>query len=99
MYLFALAAITALLAPVQPGLPNRQPQLATGAGLTALVFGSGNSIWFSRSLDNGQTFSTPSKVAQVPVLNQATKESDTHATAEEGRLACFCKACVTSAAW
>ena len=68
MHLFALAAITALLAPVQPGLPNRQPQLATGAGLTALVFGSGNSIWFSRSLDNGQTFSTPSKVAQVPVL-------------------------------
>jgi BNR/Asp-box repeat len=36
--------------------------------LTALVFGSGNSIWFSRSLDNGRTFSTPTKVAEVPIL-------------------------------
>jgi hypothetical protein len=68
MHLPVLAAITVLLAPVQQGLPNRQPQLASEAGLTTLVFGSGNSIWFSRSLDNAQTFSMPSKVAQVPIL-------------------------------
>ena len=68
MHLFLLATISALLAPVQSGLPNRQPQLATGDGLTALVFGNGNSIWFSRSLDSGQTFSRPTEVAQVPVL-------------------------------
>jgi hypothetical protein len=67
MYLFVLAAITAIV-PVQQGLPNRQPQLATEPGLTALVFGSGNSIWFSRSLDDGRTFSTPTKIAEVPVL-------------------------------
>jgi Neuraminidase (sialidase) len=67
MHLFVLAAI-AVIAPVQQGLPNRQPQLATKPGLTALVFGSGNSIWFSRSLDNGRTFSTPTKVAEVPIL-------------------------------
>src|SRR4051812_26116933 len=33
------------------------------------------------------------------LLNQSTAESDTHATAESGRAACFCKACVTSASW
>lgn len=68
MHLFIFAAIAALIAPVQSGLPNRQPQLTAGNGFTALVFGSGNSIWFSRSLDRGRTFSAPTKVAQVPVL-------------------------------
>jgi hypothetical protein len=68
MHLFVVAAITAVLAPVQPGTPNRQPQLAAGKELTALVFGSGNSIWFSRSSNNGQTFSMPREIAQVPVL-------------------------------
>ncbi len=68
MHLFILATLAAVIAPVQQNIPNRQPQAATEAGLTALAFGSGNSIWFSRSLDNGQTFSVPSEVAQVPGL-------------------------------
>jgi hypothetical protein len=68
MHLFVLAAIAAVIAPVQEGVPNKQPQLATGAGMTALAFGNGNSIWFSRSLDNGRTFSKPVEVAKVPVL-------------------------------
>ncbi len=68
MHLFVFAAIAAVIAPVQESLPNKQPQFATGDGITALVFGSGNSIWFSRSPDGGRTFSTPTEVAEVPVL-------------------------------
>ena len=68
MHIFVLAAMAAMIAPVQPETPNRQPQLAAKDGLTALVFGSGHSIWFSRSLDNGKAFSAPREVAQAPVL-------------------------------
>jgi len=65
-----LAAILALhVQPVSPSAPNRQPQLAAAGGLTALVFGSGESIWFARSDDAGRTFSKPSKIADVPKLS------------------------------
>jgi hypothetical protein len=64
-----LAALLALhLAPVSPTAPNRQPQLAAGNGVVAMVFGSGESIWLARSSDNGRTFSPPSKVASLPKL-------------------------------
>lgn len=64
-----IAALLALhLAPVSPTAPNRQPQLAAGNGSVALVFGSGDAIWFARSADNGRTFSPPSKVATLPKL-------------------------------
>jgi len=33
-----------------------------------LVFGSGNSIWLVRSTNNGESFSAPSKVAELPKL-------------------------------
>jgi hypothetical protein len=36
--------------------------------LTALVFGSGNALWFASSKDNGHSFSVPSEIARVPVL-------------------------------
>jgi hypothetical protein len=48
--------------------PNRQPQLAASKSMVALVFGSGRSILFSRSLDQGRTFSTPVRIAEAPVL-------------------------------
>ena len=66
--LFLTALLALHLAPVSPSAPNRQPQLAAGNGAAALVFGSGDSIWFARSADNGRTFSPPSKVAQLPKL-------------------------------
>lgn len=68
MHLFFLAAVLASIAPVQGSAPNVQPQLAAVPGLTAVVFGSGNSIWFSASRDNGHSFSKPSEVARVPAL-------------------------------
>jgi len=33
-----------------------------------MVFGSGESIWFTRSTDNGRSFSAPAKVATLPKL-------------------------------
>ncbi len=64
-----LAALVALHLPaVSPTAPNRQPQLAAAGGTVALVFGSGESIWLTRSLDNGNKFAAPVKVAEVPKL-------------------------------
>ena len=64
-----LAALLALhLPPVSPAAPNRQPQLAAGNGTVAVVFGSADTIWLARSADNGRTFSSPSKVAELPKL-------------------------------
>ncbi len=64
-----LALFLALhLQPVSPTQPNRQPQLAAANGTVALVFGSGDAIWFARSGDNGATFSAPAKVAVLPKM-------------------------------
>ena len=64
-----LAALLALrLAPVSPDAPNRQPQFAVGNGMVAMAFGSGDGIWFTSSGDNGRTFGTPVKVADLPKI-------------------------------
>ncbi len=55
------------VAPVAPG-PNRQPQLAAGNGITAMVFGSGEGIWFARSTDAGRSFSSPARIADLPKM-------------------------------
>ncbi len=68
MVFFFAAALLTSISPGQPAGSNRQPQLASAPGLTAMVFGNGNSIWFSASRDNGQTFSAATEVAKVPVL-------------------------------
>lgn len=54
--------------PVSTGVPNRQPQLASGYGLVGLTFAAGQSIYFAVSTDNGRVFSPPAKVAEVSVL-------------------------------
>ena len=46
------------------GLEFKQPQLAAGAGVVAMTFGSANAIYFSSSTDQGRTFSKPLKVAE-----------------------------------
>lgn len=56
------------LPPVSPSLPNRQPQFAVLNGTVAMAFGSGESIWFTKSTDNGVTWAKPSKVADLPKL-------------------------------
>ena len=68
MNLFFLAALSTSILPVQPSQPNRQTQLAAAPGLTALAFGSGNSIWFAASRDNGHNFSSPIQITQGAVL-------------------------------
>jgi len=66
--MYGLAVLLALHLTSVPTGPNRQPQLAAAPGGAVLVFGSGNSIWLSRSKDNGVSFSAPTKVAEVEKL-------------------------------
>ena len=68
MLSFALALLALHLQPVSPTAPNRQPQLASGNGMVAMVFGSGESVWFTNSADNGRAWSKPVKVADLPKL-------------------------------
>jgi hypothetical protein len=64
-----LAALVALHLPaVSPKAPNRQPQMAAAGGTVALVFGSGDGIWLTRSMDNGRNFAAPAKVAELPKM-------------------------------
>jgi hypothetical protein len=62
-----MALLTLHLAPVSPA-PSRQPQLAAGNGLVALVFGSGDAVWFAQSADYGRWFTRAMWVADVPKL-------------------------------
>ena len=68
MSLLITALIAAAIPPIAIDTPNRQPQLAASNGVIALVFGSGRSVMFSKSLDQGRTFSTPVQIAEAPVL-------------------------------
>src|SRR4051812_15082019 len=67
--MFFLAALVALhLPPVTSSAPNRQPQLAVSGETVALVFGSAETIWITRSTDSGRTFAAPTKVAELPKM-------------------------------
>jgi hypothetical protein len=57
------------LAPESSDVQFRQPQLAVSGKTVALTFGSGNSIYFSSSSDEGKTFSKPVKVADPGVIS------------------------------
>ena len=62
MHLLLFAAALLSIGPVESGSLNRQPQLATSGGMTALVFGNHGSVWFSKSMDKAKTFSAPVRV-------------------------------------
>jgi hypothetical protein len=63
------AALFALhLSPVTPNVPNRQPQLAAANGVVAMTFASGETIWLTKSADEGKSWGAPSKVADLPKL-------------------------------
>src|SRR5687767_127131 len=47
----------------------RQPQLATDGKTVALAFGAGDTVYFARSSDHGQTFSKPVLVANSGKLS------------------------------
>jgi len=64
-----ILAIAAVLSVAAVGTaPNRQPQLAAGNGIVAMVFGSGDGIWLVQSADNGPSFGSPAKIADLPKL-------------------------------
>ncbi len=65
MLLFLLAMN---IRPLSESAPNQQPQLAAADGQVGMVFGSGGSILFAQSKDNGETFAAPVRVATLPVL-------------------------------
>jgi hypothetical protein len=53
---------------VAPAIPARQPQLAAAHGTVAMTFGSGSSIYFTSSSDQGLTWKLPAKVAEASTL-------------------------------
>jgi hypothetical protein len=68
MTLPLLILLAAHLVP-PTAIDYKQPQLAASKDLVAAVFGSGTSIYFTSSRDQGTTFSEPRKIADVPKLN------------------------------
>ncbi len=56
--------LTLHLAPELPNAQYKQPQVAVTRDLVALTFGSGNTVYFSGSSDQGKNFSRPVKVAE-----------------------------------
>ncbi len=64
--LFALLSIR--LAPIGPGAPAHEPQIAANSSMVVLTFGAGQSIYFSSSRDGGASFSEPAKVADAGIL-------------------------------
>jgi hypothetical protein len=51
-----------------PDVQFKQPQLASQGRSVAMVFGGGNTIYYSGSSDSGTTFSAPVAVAQTAAL-------------------------------
>jgi hypothetical protein len=68
MQIFLFAALALQVAQVSASAPDKQPYLAAGPKEVALVFGSESSIWFTQADAAVATFSTPVKVADLPVL-------------------------------
>jgi BNR repeat-like domain len=52
----------------EPTVPSRQPQLSAARGLVAMTFGSGSSIYFASSSDQGKTWNAPVKVIEASVF-------------------------------
>jgi hypothetical protein len=67
LLIFATSSVLAA-ATLLPGPPGRQPQLAAGYEKVAMTFGSGSTIYFSLSTDQGRTFTPPVKVAEMAAL-------------------------------
>lgn len=61
-------ALLATIPQVFEATPNRQPQIAAGNGVVAMVFGNGRSVMFAKSTDNGATFSKAMAIAELPIL-------------------------------
>src|SRR6187399_704903 len=65
---FATAVLAVSLGPMGPEAPAREPQLAVNGSTVAMVFGAGQSIYFSKSVDSGKTFSKPAKIGGGEII-------------------------------
>ncbi len=75
---FATLLMAVAIGPMGPDAPAREPQLAVNGSTVAMVFGAGQSIYFSKSVDSGKTFSTPVKVGGgeiIPLTRHRGRES------------------------
>ena len=68
MLLPVLILLASRIQPADVAVPFRQPQMAAAHGQVAMVFGGGRAIYFAASSDQGRTFRTPVKVAEVGAL-------------------------------
>jgi hypothetical protein len=57
------------LAPETPGIRYQQPQMATRGDMVGLTFASGNTVYFTSSMDGGKSFLPPEKVSDKGVLS------------------------------
>lgn len=64
--LFVLAMLH--LTPSAGAAPYRAPQMASSPKLVVLAFGQGNSIYVATSRDQGESFTSPVKVAEAGVV-------------------------------
>jgi hypothetical protein len=67
-WILASFLMSVSIGPMTPDGPAREPQLAVNGSTTALVFGAGHSIYFSRSADAGKTFTVPVKVGGGEII-------------------------------
>src|SRR5450432_2562206 len=68
LHISVLFLMATSIAPVEPPAPSRQPQLASANGIVAMTFGSGTSVYFASSTDQGATWKAPVKVAESTTL-------------------------------
>ena len=61
-------AFLMIAASMNGSMSGREPQLAVGAGLVALAYGSATGVYVATSKDQGQNFSAPVLVASPKVL-------------------------------
>jgi hypothetical protein len=86
MLLPILFLVATRIESVEPALPARQPQLAAAHGLVAMTFGSGTSIYFTSSSDQGQSWKAPVKVAEATTLALGRHRGPRIAILENGAL-------------
>jgi len=61
-------ALAVNIGPISSDAPGKEPQIAVNGPRVGLVFGAGNSIYFSASTDSGKTFSPPTKIAEAQII-------------------------------
>lgn len=84
--MFMLAALMIFhLSPLPARVPYREPQMASSGHLTALAFGSGNSIYVATSTNEGKSFSKPVKVFEAQIL-PLSRHRGPHIVISQGKI-------------